>query len=112
MTSSTNSSRFEVHTWPDRDRVILALAGELDVATVESVRGALDELRADGWNSIVLDVRKLSFIDSTGLSLLLEADRAARREGTAFAIVDGSPAVARLLEVVGLGDHFSRASVR
>jgi anti-sigma B factor antagonist len=104
--------RFETRTWPDRGRVIVAARGELDIDTVVELRTALEELSAAGWEKVVLDLRELTFIDSMGLSLLLETDRAARRAGRSFAIVDGSPAVARLLELVGLTDHFARAQVR
>ena len=112
MASGVEADRFRIETRPDRDRVVVVVAGELDVANVSLVREALDELYAAGWRSVVLDLRELTLIDSTGLSLLVEMDRAARRTGIAFAIVDGSPAVARLLEVVGLQDHFRRAQVR
>jgi anti-sigma B factor antagonist len=104
--------RFEVRTWPDRARVVVELRGDLDIAGAGAVREVLDDLHAAGWDTIVMDLRGLRFIDSTGLSLLLEADRAARRRGAVLAIVDGSPAVARLLELVGLSDHFARAEVR
>jgi anti-anti-sigma factor len=78
MSSVNEVGRFELRTWPDRERVVLALHGELDVASVSPVRVALDELLAAGWRSVVLDLRELTFIDSTGVSLLLEAERAAR----------------------------------
>jgi anti-anti-sigma factor len=104
--------RFEVQTWPDRARVFVTARGELDIETVARLRTALDELSSAGWENVVLDLRELTFIDSMGLSLLLEADREARRTGRSFAIVDGSPAVARLLEAVGLTGHFARAEVR
>src|SRR4051794_14495139 len=112
MSSMSEVGRFAVRTRPDRERVILAASGELDMASVGALRTALDELLSTGWTSIVLDLRELTFIGSTGLSLLLEAERAARSADAAFAIVDGSPAVARLLEVVGLSDHFRRALLR
>jgi len=103
--------RFQVRPRPDGDRVIVAVSGELDIASVGSLKEALDELRGAGWSSVVLDLRELSFIDSSGLSLLLQAERAAHRADGAFAIVDGSPALARLLEIVGLENHFRRARV-
>lgn len=112
MKSMDELGRLEVRARPDRDRVIVAVSGELDLVSVGALQDTLDELRDVGWSSVVLDLRQLTFIDSTGLSLLLQAERAARREGSSFAIVDGSPAVARLLEVVGLEDHFARARVR
>jgi anti-anti-sigma factor len=104
--------RLEVRTCPDRDRVVVEVRGELDMASVDALREALDELRGAGWNSVVLDLRELTFIDSSGLALLLHAERLARRTEAAFAIVDGSPALARLLEIVGLEHHFARARVR
>jgi anti-sigma B factor antagonist len=112
MSLLSEVGRFEVQTWPDRDRVIVTLRGELDIETVPTVREALDELHAAQWDSVVLDLRELTFIDSMGLSLLLEADSTARRTRGSFAIVDGSPAVARLLALVGLAEHFERAHVR
>ena len=111
MASASDMGPLEVQTRPDRDRVILEVRGELDMASVGSLQAALDELRGNGWERIVLDVRELTFIDSSGLALLLDTDRAARRSGVAFEVVDGSPAFARLLEVVGLQDHFARAHV-
>src|SRR4051794_37749088 len=111
LTLVSEAHRFQVRTWPDRTRVIVACKGELDVSTVGAVRAAPDQLRTSGWRAVVLDVRDLTFIDSSGLSVLLEADRIAHEDGTAFAIVDGSPAVARLLELVGLSDHFARTQV-
>src|SRR3954464_15803070 len=112
MSLMSETVRFEVWTWPDRARVIVSVRGELDIESVAQLRTTLDELSAAGWENVVLDVRELTFIDSMGLPLLLEADRTARRTGRSFAIVDGSPAVARLLEVVGLTEHFTRAEVR
>jgi anti-anti-sigma factor len=112
MASLTEVVRFEVRTWPDRARVIVSARGELDIETVVQLRATLEELSDVGWEHVVLDLRQLTFIDSMGLSLLLEADAAARQTGGSLAIVDGSPAVARLLEIVGLTDHFARAEVR
>jgi anti-anti-sigma factor len=103
---------FALEARPDRSRVIVAVRGELDLASVDTLQAALDELRSAGWTDIVVDLRELQFIDSTGLSLLLAADRDARREGWAFSVVDGCPAVARLLQASGLGGHFRRAQVR
>jgi anti-sigma B factor antagonist len=111
LAHATEVHRFDLRIRPDRARVIVVLEGELDFSNAGAVRAALEELRTAGWRSIVVDLRELTFIDSTGLSLLLEADYVARRQGAALAIVDGSPPVARLLELVGLGDHFDRAEV-
>ena len=102
---------FALEARPDRDRVIVAVGGELDLAHIGALQAALDELRSAGWTDIVADLRELQFIDSTGLSLLLAADRDARRQGWTFSVADASPAVTRLLELSGLTGHFRRAQV-
>ena len=102
----------QVRPWADRDRVIVAVIGELDIASVSVLGQALDDIRGAGCSDVVLDLRGLSFIDACGLNLLLRADRAARRAGKALATVDDSPAVARVLELAELQNHFNRAQVR
>jgi anti-anti-sigma factor len=112
MASVFEIGSLDLRVRPDRNRVIVEVSGELDLASVGKLRETLDELRGHGWEHIVIDLREVTFIDSTGLSLLLNAERSARRPGASFAILDSSPAVARLLEVVGLKDHFTQARVR
>jgi anti-sigma B factor antagonist len=103
---------FAVEARPDRARVIVVVRGEVDVATVGEVQRVLDELRSEGWRDVVVDLRDVEFLDSTGLTLLLSADRAARRDGWDFSIVDGSKPVARLFELTGLTGHFRQAQLR
>jgi anti-sigma B factor antagonist len=79
MASVNRDGRLEVRTKPDRDRVIVGVSGELDIASVGALQTALEELRGTGWSSIVIDLRELTFIDSSGLALLLHEDRVARR---------------------------------
>ena len=108
MLSVSNSEPLELEIRPDRARVIVALRGELDLASVDNVRATIGHLYADDWQAVVLDLRELTFIDSTGLSMLLDAERTARRHGATFAIANGSTDVERLLAVVGLTEHFAR----
>ena len=81
--------------------VRVALSGELDVATAPSVEERLVELEG-GAERIVLDLRELSFIDSTGLSLLINTDSRARKAGRAVTIVAAGGTPRRLLETTGL----------
>ena len=82
---------------PDRARVFIALAGELDLATVPALATEIAELRARGFERVVLDLRGLAFMDSTGLGLILE--QAGHGE---FAIVPGDGEPFRLLELTGV----------
>jgi anti-sigma B factor antagonist len=82
----------------------LRLAGELDLATRPQLGQRL-ELAAASRRRVVLDVRNLEFMDSSGLRLLLEAHDHASQDGWSFAIKPPTEGgVLRLLEITGMLD--------
>ena len=72
---------FRCEVDPHRASVFVRPVGELDLATAPIVDTQLSELVAAGFTSLVLDLRQLRFLDSTGLRLLLSWDARARAEG-------------------------------
>jgi anti-anti-sigma factor len=86
----------------------LAPAGELDIATVPLLEAAFDEVERGSATKIVVDLSAITFIDSTGLQLLLRmnerCDEAQRLE------IVASPAVERLLDITGLRDQLPLAA--
>jgi anti-anti-sigma factor len=82
--------------------VQVILAGELDIATHGDAEAVLKDVQDSGVPLVVLDLRKLNFMDSTGLRLLVQADARARESGHRLAIVRGPEAVHRVLEITGL----------
>jgi anti-sigma B factor antagonist len=84
---------------PDTPTRVVALRGELDVATVPAFREALNPLAEDETvQCIVVDLVEVTFIDSTGLMTLLNAlRRVVRREGR-LVIACNNPTVLRLFE--------------
>lgn len=100
---------FRLTAHPDGARVVLAAHGELDLLTVATVEREVQELRANGFTSIVLDLRELTFIDSTGLGLLLRLDAEAQRDDDLeFAILEGDGPVRRVLRIAGLAGRFEQ----
>ncbi|MBE2317640.1 STAS domain-containing protein [Solirubrobacter sp. CPCC 204708] len=87
---------------PDRSRVVVTVGGEIDVATIDDLDAAVRELRGVSWMEIVLDLHRVEVIGSTGLAWLVRTSRAARAEGWTMVLVDGSPAVTRLLALTGV----------
>jgi anti-sigma B factor antagonist len=81
----------------------VALQGELDFETAFDVEMRLEQAigRAD---VVVVDLSGLDFIDSTGIGTLLEAHKAAQRQGTSLKLLPGKPPVQRVFEVAGLLD--------
>ncbi len=86
-----------------RDDVAVVLArGELDLATADTLRAALD--RIGGAARLVLDLRGLSFIDSTGLHMLVALHERAQREGFRLTLVAPPAPVDRAIRVSGLDE--------
>jgi anti-sigma B factor antagonist len=74
----------------------IALAGELDVATVGVLNERMAAFEDDGVSAIMLDLRELTFIDSSGLLAFLQARTRAKANGHRFLLVGASPAARRL----------------
>jgi anti-sigma B factor antagonist len=88
---------------PLEDAIIVHATGEIDMSTVAVLRRELDMARAEAATTL-LDLSGVSFIDSTGLQLLLQASRGSAVSDWGFFVVGSSRAVRRLLEVSGTAD--------
>jgi anti-anti-sigma factor len=96
---SERAEPFSVEIQPGGDRTVVMPHGELDLATVDLLSTELDGLVARGCDTIVLDLRGTSFMDSTGLRLVV---RQAAREDATVTLIDGPAAVSRLFDLTGL----------
>lgn len=81
--------------------------GELDLDTAPRLEETLAAVREEGGPRLVLDLRDLTFMDSTGLRLVIRWDTAARRDGFDFAIVPGPDVVQRVIRLTGMDDVLS-----
>ena len=90
----------------ERDGLVhVALVGELDLSTVAKVQEALRRIEAAGPATVVVDLSKLTFLDSTGLRCIVTADERARNEGRRIVIVRGPDAVQRVFAITRLEDR-------
>lgn len=90
-------------------QVRLIPRGEIDLASVDELDAQLRELRETGFDHLVLDLRQVTFMDSTGLRLILSWDDVARENGIDFSVVPGTPGVQRLFEITGVLDRLTFA---
>lgn len=86
---------------PHRATIVVTAHGEIDIATAAEVSGRLREVMEAGFQRVVLDLREVSFIDSSGLRAVIEARAASQETEVEFALVPGPEAVQRLFEVTG-----------
>jgi anti-sigma B factor antagonist len=90
----------------DERTTILAVDGEIHVSTAPEFSGVLSASLEGGRARIVLDLSGVTFIDSTGLSVLLNALRRTTRAGGRMALVCTNPTVLRLFEITRLDSTF------
>lgn len=82
----------------------LAVTGEIDLATAEQLAAHLDPLPGDG-PEVRVDLAGVSFLDSSGLRVLIEAHQRGERAGRAVVFTGVTPLVQRILELAGVADY-------
>lgn len=87
------------------DRAVIEMEGELDMANASLLESAVESEELTELRTVVLDLQRLSFLDSTGLRVILHARELCWRRGQEFAVTPGSQQVQRLLSVTGVGEH-------
>lgn len=95
---------FRCQSRRDGDTSWVRAIGELDLDTSPQLDVELSAARAGGATRIVLDMRALTFMDSTGLRLVIRWDTMAREEGFEFAIVPGPEVIQRVFRLTGMSD--------
>jgi anti-anti-sigma factor len=84
--------------------VVLAVSGEIDIATAPTVERELRQAEAS-HDFVVIDLSEVSFMDSTGLHLIVAANRRLSERGGRLFVVEGSPQIRRLFEVTRLAEQ-------
>lgn len=82
----------------DPARFVVTVTGELDLSQAENLAARLEGLITPGA-IVALDAAALTFMDSTGLRVLLQATAHAAARGAGFRLVSPQPAVVRVLEL-------------
>ncbi|MEU1623289.1 STAS domain-containing protein [Streptomyces sp. NPDC008238] len=90
---------FGVRQWTVGGTTVVELTGELDLCAGVHAVARLDAVTAGPRPDVVVDLRGVSFIDCSGLSVLIRARKRALDRGGRFGIVGGSPCVLRLLRL-------------
>ena len=95
----------EIETEARDGLVHVALRGELDLSTVSKVEDELKLVEAESPGVIVLDLSRLSFLDSTGLRCVVTADQRARDAGRRLVLVRGPDPVQRVFTITRLEER-------
>jgi anti-anti-sigma factor len=94
--------RFHLQYLVDGGEHTLVLTGEVDMVAAPEVEEAVRRLCVEGTTRIVLDLREITFIDSTGLRAMLTADGLCRQHRCELSLIPGSEQVQGLFEMTGV----------
>lgn len=95
----------EIHSVEQPSTSTVRVSGELDLTSAPQVEAALKRAEQSAVGTIVLDLSGLEFMDSSGLRLVLSADRRARDAGRELLIVRGPDQVHRVFEVTHVDER-------
>jgi anti-anti-sigma factor len=90
---------FCVDVLRDRDDIVVEAIGELDLHSADVLEQEVARLHADGHEHVVVDLRQVAFIDSTGLRMLIGLHRSAQLTGRAITLGPGPRQVQRIFEL-------------
>jgi len=94
-------SEFSVEVRRERRAAIVVPRGELDLASAPALQAQLECAWQSGAEQVIVDLREVEFMDSTGLAVIIGAHRHAQEAGRAFGVVDGGEQVHKLLSLTG-----------
>jgi anti-sigma B factor antagonist len=104
---SFGSARFELtEEQLDGDTRVISVSGEIHVTTAPEFSQRLNDAIAAGTRGVVIDMSGVEFIDSTGLSVLLNGLRRVTRAEGQMSLVVSNPTVLRLFEITKLDSTF------
>ena len=100
-------SNFEVEHRDGDGGVLIGVRGELDLASSPGLEQELERQVESGVELVIVDLRQLEFMDSTGLSVLVRAHQQAVEAGRRFVVIRGPQQVQRLLSLTGVADRLT-----
>jgi anti-sigma B factor antagonist len=95
---------FSVETHPAPRATTVTVYGELDLLSAPALEQALAPLLESDTEQIIVDLRGLEFMDSTGLHVLIQAHQRMHEAGRRLVLVRASPNVQRLFDLTGLNE--------
>jgi anti-sigma B factor antagonist len=106
MPSEAIENPLQVRKAVEGGQTVVEVVGEVDAASADILRNAIFEVIDSGDARVVIDMGEVSFMDSSGLRVLIAGFKAAEQAGGALGVRNPSDVVTRLLEITGQLDRF------
>jgi anti-sigma B factor antagonist len=98
-------SQFRVDVRTEGQAAVIVVRGELDLASSPALEEQLEQLWGSETKLLVIDLRELEFMDSTGLSIIVNAHQRLAEDGRELSLVRGPQQVQRLLDLTGVAER-------
>lgn len=96
-----------IKTTNESGRTVVSVGGEVDAASADVLRAAIfDAIESHSGGAVAIDMAEVTFIDSSGLRVLIAGFKACESGGSSLVVVSPSDPVTRLLEITGQLDRF------
>jgi anti-anti-sigma factor len=92
----------EIDVQNSEERTLVTLSGDLDASTASSLYDALSELEVENVRHVVIDLAKVTFMDSTGLAVIVTEHKRLKHSDGSLTIFSPPSSVRRLFEITGL----------
>ena len=106
---AAGTTPFDLSVVEDSGAVVITVSGELDLATAPRLREACTKAVQSGAETVRIDVGGLTFLDSSGLSVLVETHRELEARHASLVLHQVGERTRRVLDVAGLGDFFTHS---
>ncbi|CAN5640397.1 anti-sigma factor antagonist [soil metagenome] len=97
----------DISTTEEGRTLTLAGHGELDYATLDTLTTELDKASREDVDDVIVDLRRVTYIDSSGLGVLVGAHRRLKGEGRSLVLRVADPEMIKLLAITGLDQFFA-----
>ncbi|GMK44071.1 anti-sigma factor antagonist [Paenibacillus glycanilyticus] len=104
------SQQFQIEQKETNDSYILSLGGELDLSVVTQLRAALEPLMERTDRGLVLNLRDLKYIDSTGIGIIVSVLKYRDGINAPFSVKDIPPSIQRLFDLTGISGYLSEGT--
>jgi anti-sigma B factor antagonist len=104
---TADATEFALHFTAEQGTPTLVVTGELDLATSADLRTRIMSVIEHSDSDLVLDMRNVTYIDSSGLSVVLDAREQLDRKQRTLIVGDPSDSVTTILEICGLTERIA-----
>lgn len=95
----------KINTLANNNQVRLIVEGEVDVSNADELRAAIDEALGEKCDDVTVDLAHVSYIDSTGIGVLVGAVHRAKDGGISLEVANPQRNVVRVLSLLGVGEE-------